>query len=182
MYFGEVVKKSEKTLYTKVVIAVETGYHTRMFIIRTKKLKLTKPVYVGDRVIFSGSNIAGSFVLESLQKHAFRSCDKCGLNLSTRKCIIKHDKEAQKVEGIWQVLDIIASDNGIKAFFGVEDYVIAAVALNKCWYYSVFEDLIKGDMVRLKGWRYRNITTLSSIYREVTYEVMQKQQDYENLE
>ena len=150
--------------YIKAVIGAEVGYETRYVVTRTSNMNLFDGLKEGDQVIYTGYNVEKDgrycFKLESIIKKAFESCPECDIPLITKKCMIKHDKEAQRLSGMWKVVHTMNKDNLIKVFFDKNNFVFAAVARPTDWYYDTFKELKDDNIVEVEGWRYRSRTTL----------------------
>ena len=164
MFLGQIIRMQIRDEYIKAVIGAEVGYETRYVVTRTSNKGLLNGLKEGDRVIYTGFNIEKDgrycFKLESIVKKAFESCPECDLPLIMEKCMIKHDKEAQRLAGTWKVIHKIEKDNLIKVFFDKNNFVFAAVARPFDWYYDTFKILKDDDIVEVEGWRYRSRTTL----------------------
>ena len=83
-------------------------------------------------------------------------------------CIIKHDKEAQKLEGEWNIFHRIQKSGHIKLFFLKGRYQFSTVArpinfTTMCWLYEQFKSLNEGDKVKVCGWRYKTKTSINYI-------------------
>ena len=167
MLQGEVLFLINRQSYYKVVIGVETGYNVDLYTTRIKDFLIIKDLLVGDKVLFTGYTISkeGStqFHLDSIVKRTFDSCLECELPLTSNQCIIQHDKEAQKLEGEWTVVHKRESDGNIKIFFEQHHFVFAAVSTATHWYHILFADLQDGDIVTVKGWRYKQRTSIKLI-------------------
>ncbi len=166
-YLGQVLKIIEREHYFKVIVAVETGYNTDLYTLRAPFDKMVPDLIVGHNVLFTGHSKQRDgikqFHLESLIRRDFSSCLKCGYPLTSYVCLIKHDAEAQKMEGDWTIVHKVNSNGHIKLFFEQGHFVFAAVSTPQLWVHERFLDLIEGDAVRLEGWRYKEKTSLKLI-------------------
>ena len=146
---------------------------------------MVKDLCVGDQVLFSGYYTSKGkdkqFHLETILKHSFAQCSECHLPLTSNKCFIKHDKEAQKLDGGWRVVHKIERGGDIKVFFEKGHFVFAAVATPKLWYHDLFKKLCDNDKVSIEGWRYKQQTSIKTIFKihenngqqESEYEIME---------
>ena len=163
MFLGRIIRLQTRDEYIKAVIAAEVGYETRYLVIRSSKSLFTD-LREGDQVIYTGYNIEKDgklfFKLETIVKKAFESCPECDIPLVMEQCMMKHDKEAQRLSGMWKVVHIIEKDNLIKVFFDKNNFVFAAVARPTDWYYDTFKILKDDNIVEVEGWRYKSRTTL----------------------
>ena len=167
IFLGQVQQLVERQNYHKIVVAVECGYHVDCYTLRVAENTIPK-LEVGDKVIFTGyaaKNSAGmeQFHMETLIKRDFASCPVCEFPLTSNVCLLKHDKEAQKLIGQWKIVHKVQAKGCIKLFFEQGHYVFAAVALPSQWTYSTFQELHVDDQVKLEGWRFQQHTTLKFI-------------------
>ena len=164
MYLGQIIRLQPRDEYIKAVIGAEVGYETRYVVVRTPNKLLFADLQEGDQVIYTGYNIEKDtkliFKLDSIAKKSFESCPECNLPKTEKNCMLKHDKEAQKLAGTWKVVHKIEKDNLIKIFFDKSNFVFAAVARPTDWYYDIFKILKNDDIADLEGWRYKSRTTL----------------------
>ena len=155
------------------MVGVECGYHVDSYTLRVANEKISK-LEVGDKIIFTGYSISRDgleqFHVESLLKKNFASCLVCEFPLTSDTCLLKHDKEAQKLIGQWKIVHKIEAKGCIKLFFEQGHYVFAAVSSPNQWTYSVFQELNDNDQVKLQGWRYQQRTTLKFIEKIVDLE------------
>ena len=164
MFLGEIIRLQTRNEYIKAVIATEIGYETKYFVTRTPNKSLFTDFNEGDQVLLTGYNIEKDgkffFKLESIVKRAFESCPECDLPKVAEQCILKHEKEAQRLTGTWKVVHKIDKDNLIKVFFDKSNFVFAAVARPTDWFYDIFQELKDENIVEVKGWKYKSRTTL----------------------
>ena len=183
MLLGEVLNKIQKKSYFKLFIGVETGYNIDFYTIRVRNYHTIKDLDVGDQVLFSGHYITKrnirQFKLDFIRKQTFIQCVVCHIPLTSNACFIKHDKEAQKICGEWRVVHKIQRDGCIKVFFEKKNFVFAAVATSKCWFYPLFKKLKDNVEVVIRGWRYKQKTCIKTIYMKKTCEMMDTH--YENV-
>ena len=176
MFLGRVIQKTSKQTYIKIIVGVETGYNTNYYTLRTRNILSVENIAVNDQVLFSGRYISSGdvqqYLVHFIIKQSFRQCPECKIALTSDVCFIKHSKEAQKLEGDWKVIHKIFRDGDFKVFFEKENFVFGAVASVKCWYFKLFRNLRKDDIVSIKGWRYKQRTSFSFIEKEPVYEVM----------
>ena len=163
MFLGQVVRLQTRDEYIKAVIATEVGYETRYIVARTPH-KIFNDLKEGDQVLFTGFNIEKDgkyfFKLESIVKKAFESCPECDLPKVAEECVLKHDKEAQRLTGMWKVVHTIKKDNLIKVFFDKSNFVFAAIARPADWFYDIFQELKDENIVEVEGWKYKSRTNL----------------------
>lgn len=166
------LQKTYKETYVKVILGVETGYNINLYTIRTANHLMFDNINVEDQVLFSGQFIPkrNSFTLFFIMKHTFRQCPECLIPLTSDLCFIKHDKEAQKLEGQWRVVHKLYRDENFKVWFEKGHFVFGAVATPKHWYYKLFRKLKDNDTVTIGGWRYRQRTSIKSIMLSPVYE------------
>ena len=167
IFLGQVQQLVERANYNKIVVAVECGYHVDSYTMRIADNTMPT-LKVGDKVIFTGyamRNSAGleQFNMETLMKKNFVSCPVCEFPLTSDVCMMKHDKEAQKLIGQWKIVHKVEGKSCIKLFFEQGHYVFATVALPCQWTYSLFQGLNVDDRVNLEGWRYQRHSTLKFI-------------------
>lgn len=167
MFLGQLLHKIHKKTYVKLFVGVESGYNTDTYVLRVRNLLVIKNILVGDQVLFAGQYISKKnirqFQFHFIMKYGFSQCSECLIPLSSNVCFIKHDKEAQKLEGEWKVVHKVKRDRNIKVFFEKGHYVFAAVTTPKHWYYRIFRNLKDTDKVLIEGWRYRQKTSIKSI-------------------
>ena len=167
IYLGEVLQIAKRQLHHKIIAAVECGYHVDCYTLRVGDLIMIDGLKVGDKILFTGCWVSKDeiqqFRLESIMKSMFLSCTECGLSLTSDTCFLKHDVEAQKLTGQWQIVHKIISGENIKIFFEHGHYVFAAVSFPKLWIHSQFKTLAEGDVVELEGWRYKQRTTIKFV-------------------
>lgn len=170
MFLGVLVQKVQKKTYQKLTIGVETGYNVDFYTLRTRNYTMIENVNVGDKVFFSGhftnKKHSSSFILRDIGKSEFTQCSDCNLPLTSNTCLMKHDKDAQKLNGEWRVVHKIVRGGNIKVFFKKTHFVFAAVASTKQWYYCVFKKLHDRDSVFINGWRYKNKTSITMITKK----------------
>lgn len=172
IFLGQVLYLAERPNYRKIVVGVECGYHVDCYTLRVGAEDGTIPeLEVGDKIIFTGYSMdrAGleQFHVESMMKKNFVSCQVCELPLTSNTCILKHDKEAQKLVGQWKIVHKVLSKGCIKLFFEQGRFVFAAVAQPSQWTHSVFRGLNENDQVKLEGWRFQQRTSLKFIEKIV---------------
>ena len=167
MFLGQMLHKVQKKTYYKLFVGVETGYNIDIYTIRVRNYLIVKDLCVGDQVLFSGHYISKNniqqFQLHFIVKHSFRQCSDCYIPLTSNVCFIKHDKEAQKLNGDWRVVHKIRRDGNIKVFFEQDHFVFAAVATSTHWFYRLFRRLKDKDSVIIEGWRYKQKTSIKII-------------------
>ena len=108
------------------------------------------------------------FALESIKFTEYSSCLECGFPMTSPICMIRHDKEAQKLDGDWIIFHRIEKNGYIKLFFQRNRLTFGTVAqprdfITLSWLYNKFKDLKEGDKVIARGWRYKTRTSLSFI-------------------
>ena len=134
-FLGEMLKVGEDGDYYKVAIAVETGYNTDVYSIRFHSRMLKVKPSPGNKVHFTGYHFMGNgmstFILGSIKYHEFTSCIRCGLALTSYTCLTRHDEEAQKFEGEWQIVQKMKREGNIKMYFLKGRESFAAVAQPK---------------------------------------------------
>ena len=187
MFLGQLLHKIQKKSYYKLSVGVETGYNVDLYTIRVRNYLNVNDLRIGDQVLFSGQYVSKKnirqFQLHFITIHPFRQCSECHIPLTSNVCFIKHDKEAQKLNGEWGVIHKIQRDGNVKVFFERDHFVFAAVATPTHWYYQLFRRLKDKDNVIIEGWRYKQKTSIKVISMNNTYENMQKQEsDYEVIE
>lgn len=164
IYFGQVLEITNRETYYKLVAGVQIGYGVINFILRVPEDNLPDGLKVCDKILFTGRTKSKDgieqFHTESIFKRTYPTCDECGLPLTSEKCFLKHDVEAQKLTGEWRVVHKIESKGNIKMFFEKGHFVFAAVATPNQWMLSTFKDLALDDIVKIEGWRYRQSTSL----------------------
>lgn len=167
MFQGELLHKVQKKTYLKLIVGVETGYNVDFYTIRVRDPLTIKDICLSDQVLFSGQYIwkrnISQFQLHFIIKHSFRQCSECDLPLTSNTCVIRHDREAQKLNGEWRVVHKIQRDGNIKVFFEKSHFVFAAVATPEHWYHSLFKKLSNNDNVSISGWRYKQKTSIKTI-------------------
>lgn len=174
MLLGQITQKSYKESYTKLIVAVETGYNVDIYTLRTRNHLAVNDIDVDDQVLFTGRIVtkgeASQFQLQLIMKHGFKQCPMCHIPIITSElCLIKHDKEAQKLEGEWRVVHMIFHGNSIKIFYEKGHFVFAVVATPMHWYYKLFRNLRDGDTVTIEGWRYKQKTSIKYIQKVRAY-------------
>lgn len=174
MFLGQLIQKTYKDTYVKLIVGVETGYNVNIYTLRTRNHLSVENIDVDDQVLFAGRYIskgqARQYQLHFIMKHTFRLCPECCIPLTSDLCFIKHDKEAQKLEGEWRVVHKIFRGDDFKVFFEKEHFVFAAVASPKHWYFKLFRNLKENDIVSIRGWRYKQRTSFTSIKKAHIYE------------
>ena len=171
-FLGRILQIDDRENHYKTVIGVETGYNTDVYSIRIPLTMVDRRPLVKEQVLFTGresrTEEASLFRLESIRFTEFSSCLECGFPLTSEMCIIKHDKEAQKLEGEWNIFHRIQKSGHIKLFFLKGRYQFSTVArpinfTTMCWLYEQFKSLNEGDKVKVCGWRYKTKTSINYI-------------------
>ena len=172
IFLGRILLVDDRDGYYKTAIGVETGYTTDVYIIRIPHDKIERRPVINDQVIFTGiegrSFDKSMFILESIKYSEYTSCLECGFPMTSPICMIKHDKEAQKLDGEWIIFHRIEKNGHIKLFFQQNRLTFGTVAQPRDfttlrWLYDKFKDLKEGDKVSIRGWRYKTRTSLSFI-------------------
>ena len=169
IYFGQVLRIVKRSTYHKIVAGCQIGYGVTCFNLRVTENRLAEDLEVGDKILFTGYTSPRSrdgverFYTEAVFKRYFPSCGECGLPLTSETCLLKHDREAQKLIGQWTIAYKIESRGYIKLYFEKGHFVFAAVSSPKQWIHSSFQGLARGDNVELEGWRYKQSTSLMFI-------------------
>ena len=171
-FLGRILQVEDRENYYKTAVGVETGYSTDVYTIRINHEKIDRRPQVDEQVLFTGiegrTGDRSEFILDSIKFIEFSSCLECGFPLATEACIIRHDKEARKLDGEWTIYHKIVKNGNIKLFFQRDRLVFGTVAQPKDyatlkWLYSRFRDLEEGDKVKVRGWRYITRTSISFI-------------------
>ena len=170
IFLGQVLQLVERSGYHKIVAGVECGYHVDCYTLRITDEKMIE-LEVGDNIIFTGYSMSRDgleqFHMESLLKKNFASCSECALPLTSDTCLLRHDKEAQKLVGQWKIVHKVEAKGCVTLFFEQGHFVFAAVSSPHQWIHSVFQGLDENDQVKLEGWRYQQRTTLKFIEKIV---------------
>ena len=181
MYLGQILLLQEREHNIKLIIGVERGYETQYIPIRTKNKMMLHGLKERDKVAFTGIVIRRDkksvFELESIIQKDFESCNVCDLPKTSTRCISKHDKEAQRLQGQWTIVHKIENETCIKIFFDKANFVFAAVATPAHWFHHIFKNLLIGDEVELEGWRYKTRTSLRYL-KDVRYENLAPPRSY----
>lgn len=176
-FFGRILQVDDRETHLKTAIGVETGYGTDVYTIRIPLNMAKRKPLVEEQVLFTGregrTEDASDFKLESIRFTEFTTCLECGFPLTSEACIIKHDKEAQKLDGEWDIFHKVENNGHIKLFFLQGRYQFSTVArpinfTTMRWLYEQFKNLKEGDKVRVRGWRYKTKTSISFI-KKITY-------------
>ena len=184
IFLGRILQVDDRDEYYKTVIGVETGYTTDVYIIRISHNKIERRSAINDQVVFTGvegrSVDKSIFALESIKFTEYSSCLECGFPMTSSICMIRHDKEAQKLDGDWIIFHKIEKNGYIKLFFQRNRLTFGTVAqprdfITLSWLYNKFKDLKEGDKVIARGWRYKTRTSLSFIEKIA-------QNRYENIQ
>jgi hypothetical protein len=166
IYLGQVLQLAERGTYHKIVVGVECGYHVDCYTVRITKDKMIG-LSVGDKIGFTGYSLVRDditqFHAESLIKLNFTSCEICCLPLTSNSCLMRHDREAQKLVGRWEVVHKIQTIDSIKLFFEQGHFVFAGVSTNDRWFHPTFQNLKKGDFVTINAWRYQRHTSFKVV-------------------
>ena len=172
IFLGRILQVDDRDEYYKTAIGVETGYTTDVYIIRISHNKIERRPAINDQVVFTGvegrSVDKSIFALESIKFTEYSSCLECGFPMNSPICMIRHDKEAQKLDGDWIIFHRIEKNGYIKLFFQRNRLTFGTVAqprdfITLSWLYNKFKDLKEGDKVIVRGWRYKTRTSLSFI-------------------
>ena len=171
-FLGKVLQIDEREHHFKVVAAVETGYNTDICILRVPHDKMISDLIVGHKILFTGHRKQGEdiekFHLDSIKRQDYSSCLVCGFPLTSYTCLIKHDKEAQKFQGCWTIVQKMISKPYIKLFFlQGSNFGFAVVSQPRKWTYNKFKKLEEGDRVMIEGWRYKQRTSVGFIEKAV---------------
>jgi len=173
-FLGRILQVDDRDTYYKTAIGVETGYSTDVYTIRIALIKIASRPSVDEKVIFTGfegiTDDKSEFILESIRFTEFSSCLECDFPLVSETCLIRHEKEARKLEGEWIIFHKIERNGNIKVFFQKGRLTFGTVAQTKDyatmrWLYSRFKELKEGDKVKVRGWRYRARTSISFLER-----------------
>jgi hypothetical protein len=164
IYFAQVLEIVKRASHYKIVVGVNIGYGIDCHTLCVDADKLADGLEIGDKILFTGYRKSRDgieqFYTESIFKRSFASCEECGLPLTSETCLLKHDKEAQKLIGQWKIVHKIESRGCIKLFFEKGHYVFATVAAPNQWIYPTFQKLVVDNQVELEGWRYKQCTSL----------------------
>ena len=167
IYFGQVLQINKRETYYKLVAGVQIGYGVNCYTLRVTEDNLPVDLEVNDKILFTGKSKSKDgieqFHTQSIFKRAYPSCEECSLPLTSERCLLKHNAEAQKLSGQWRVVHKIESTGHIKLFFEKGHYVFAACASSNQWIHPTFQELTVDDQVELDGWRYRQSTSLMFI-------------------
>ena len=187
MFLGQLLHREQKKTYYKLIVGVETGYNVDFYTIRIRNYHNVKELCVGDQILFSGQYVTKrnlrQFQLHFITVHPFRQCSECLIPLTSNECFIKHDKEAQKLNGEWKVVHKFQRDGNINVFFEKDHFVFAAVATPSHWFYELFIKFADNDNVIVDGWRYKDKTCIKIVSVNNAYENIQNQEsDYEVMD
>ena len=120
-FLGRMLQVDDNEYYYKVAIGVETGYNTDVYSMSIPHTMLKVKPVAGDKVAFTGRRAMGDgrtkFLLDSIKYQEFTSCITCGFPLNSLTCVIRHDKEAQKFDGEWEIVHKMERSGNIKMFF-----------------------------------------------------------------
>jgi len=167
IYFGQVLEIIKHETYYRIVVGTQIGYGVECYTLRVTENIFPDGLKVDDKILFTGKTKSKDgieqFQTESIFKRAYQSCKECSLPLTSEKCFLKHDEEAQKLTGRWRVVHKIESKGNFKLFFEKGHYVFATVAIPSQWIFATFKELVINDYVELEGWRYRQSTSLMFI-------------------
>ena len=122
MFQGCVILMSPRENHTKIVIGVETGYKSLYYTARSKDRLMLQGINEKDQVLFTGYFVIKGeleqFTLESIVKYNFNFCLECDIPLTSKSCILFHDKEAQlRLDGTWEIVHKVTKAGCIKIFF-----------------------------------------------------------------
>ena len=168
-FLGRIVQVEDRENHFKAAIGVETGYGTDVYTVRIPHNMLIRKPPVEQQVIFTGQEYrndnSSDFKLETIVFTEYSTCLECGFPLVSSTCMIKHDVEAQKLDGDWTIFHRIEKNGHIKLFFqkGRLTFGIVIRPINYTtmkWLYDRFKDLKEGDNVRIRGWRYKTKTSI----------------------
>ena len=161
---GVICDITEREKYTKMVVAVESGYESKIYLFRVDPEKLQETFRVGACVLLCGKysmrDNCKRFILDSIVNFEFRSCELCKLPLSSERCFMDHNKEIVRVTGQWEILQKIYTRGNIELFLHRDGLVFSVSVSNNSWLYPVVGDICRGDFVIIDGWRQREKSKL----------------------
>ena len=168
---GQLLQKVKLESHTRIVIALEVGYLVRCYTFRVSikdsNFDVIDQLKVGDNVLFTGEVQDGETMddikLDSIIKKDFISCPTCGIAMVSDKCILKHDREAIKLQGTWAVVQTSGVGYYMKIWFEKDNLVFGAISCPQMWHYPDFMNLRRGDLVELEGWAYKDTNTLKYV-------------------
>ena len=164
------VCKLEK--YTRLVICVEVGFQSNIYLLRVKSEKLTEDFEVGASVLVTGKYVSSDdckrFHLDSISKFQFKSCPTCKLPLTSEECLVNHDKEITRVTGQWEILNKYYSRSCIELFLTMDNMIFSVKVSSDYWLYSEVDNMCRGDLVQIDAWREKDKSKLM-FCRKVDY-------------
>jgi hypothetical protein len=171
---GTIYDITEREKYTRIVVVVETGFQSDVYLFRVTA-ELQDEIELGAGVLLSGNYTTRDgcrrFVLESIIRCEFKSCDICKLPLTAEQCVLKHNNEIQRLKGKWIVLYKNYSRGYLEFFLQKDDMVFPITIASKSWLYNLLDDITQDDVVEIEGWRHKDKTILTACgkvdYRDV---------------
>ena len=149
---------------TRLVICVETGFQSNIYLLRVKSEKLLEDFEVGASVLVTGKYVTMDdckrFHLDSISKFEFKSCPKCKLPLTSEECLMNHDKEITRVTGQWDILNKYYSRSCIELFLHRRGMVFSVSVPSNFWLYSKIDNMCPGDLVDIDAWREKDKSKL----------------------
>ncbi len=150
--------------HTRLVICVETGFQSNIYLLRVKSEKLTENFEVGASVLVTGKYVTSDgckrFHLDSISKFQFKSCPVCKLPLTSEECLMSHDKEITRVTGQWEILNKYYSRSCIELFLTKDKMVFSVKVSSDYWLYSEVDIMCRGDLVHIDAWREKDKSRL----------------------
>ena len=149
---------------TRLVICVETGFQSNIYILKAKSEKLLEDFEVGASVLVTGNYVTRDgckrFHLDSISKFDFKSCATCKLPLTSEECLMNHDKEITRVTGQWEILNKSYSRSCIELFLHKNGMVFSVSVSSGFWLYSKIDNMCRGDIISIDAWRERDKSKL----------------------
>ena len=159
--------------YDRVVVLVETGYQSEVHILRFNTQERLGGLSVSDGVAFTGAFVyrdgVRHFALDTIVKQEFEICGECRLPSSTTDCPIKHNQhEVQLISGQWKLVHRDFSRGRLNMLFEKDGRVLAFSSSPKLWFHKILDNLEKGKIVNILGWKRKEITELIFVSTDCT--------------
>ena len=161
MYLGQVFEILSRGHYDRVVIAVDNGYQSELFVLRFDIKDKLGCLEVGDQVAFAGSFVhrdgVKRYALDFIIKQDFKTCEVCRLPSSSADCLMNHqNREAELLSGKWRLIHKNNARGRLNILLEKDGHVIAFSSTSKIWFHTTLESVKVDTLVNILGWRKRD--------------------------
>lgn len=165
IFLGKVCEFSPRENYTRVVVVVEIGYQSEVYVLRINTQHKLCGLTVGDCVAFTGAFIRRDgvkhFALDWIVKQKFEVCGLCRLPKTTPVCPINHSQqEVQLVFGQWKLIHRTYSRGYLNVVLENDSYILTFSSSTRLWFHKILDQLKTGQSIDVLGWKRKDKTDL----------------------